>query len=114
MLGAYGPAAEKSLRKKIAALGATLAPPQEERLDAVRAIAAKHLTGYELRLDIGEVDAEGAVKVDLLVVTYPERAMRGSWGAKASGAPPADLLEPLLDRAFGNVAKDLHWEQPSP
>jgi tetratricopeptide (TPR) repeat protein len=98
------------LHEKLSSLGAAFAPVEEERQAAVSVIKARKLKGYELRVKVKPGEAEGSLKVDMLVMSYPEQALKGSWSVKASGAKQEALVKAMLARLIDDAALDLEWK----
>ncbi|MBL8921870.1 MAG: tetratricopeptide repeat protein [Myxococcaceae bacterium] len=105
-----GQLAEQSLRAKLEALGAELAPAGEDKKAAVSVIKARHLKGYQVKLQVLPGETETGLKVQLMVLSYPEQALKGSWSVKAPKGKPEKLVPLLVARAVDDVAGDLDWK----
>jgi tetratricopeptide (TPR) repeat protein len=101
--------ADTVLHDKLATLGAQFAPTGETKGDAVGVIKTRKLKGYELRVKLTPAEAEG-LKVEMLVMSYPEQALKGSWSVKASGAKPEVLVRAMVARVVDDAANDLDWK----
>ena len=99
------------LHTKLTALGARLAPPHEDKPAALALIRANNLQGYELRLQVLPGAAQKSLKVQLLVMSYPEHASRGNWSVTASGAKPEALIKAMVPRVLEDAAGDLGWKE---
>lgn len=98
------------LHDKLASMGATFAPPNEDKKAAVAAIKAKSLKAYQLRVQVTP-SADGAgLKVDMLVMSYPEQALKGNWTVKASGKKQESLIKAMVARVVDDAAGDLDWK----
>lgn len=102
--------AEKLMRDKLSALGASFAPPNEDKKAAASVIKAKKLQGYQLRLQLLPGSSEKGLKVEALIMTYPEQALKGSWNVKAAGAKPETLIKAMVPRVIDDVATELEWK----
>lgn len=101
--------ADEAMRAKLASLGAALAPAGEDKKAALGVIKAKHLKGYQVQLQVAPHE-EAGLKVQLMVLSYPEQALKGSWSVKAAKGKPEKLIPLLIARAVDDVAGDLDWK----
>ena len=108
--GDLSPLVEKLLRAKLEALGAAFAPDGEDKKTALSAIKANHLKGFQLGVTLEAGEAPGSMKVQLLVMSYPEQALKGSWSVKASGGKPEKLVTAMVNRVVDDAAGDLDWK----
>lgn len=104
------PLVEKLLRAKLESLGASFAPEGEDKKTALAAIKANHLKGFQLGVTLEAGEAPGSMKVQLLVMSYPEQALKGSWSVKASGGKPDKLVTAMVNRVVDDAAGDLDWK----
>lgn len=104
------PLVEKLLHTKLEALGASFAPEGEDKKTALAAIKANHLKGFQLGVTLEAGEAPGSMKVQLLVMSYPEQALKGSWSVKASGGRPDKLVAAMVNRVVDDAAGDLDWK----
>lgn len=104
------PLVEKLMHTKLEALGAAFAPEGEDKKTALAAIKANHLKGFQLGVTLEAGDAPGSMKVQLLVMSYPEQALKGSWSVKASGGKPEKLVAAMVNRVVDDAAGDLDWK----
>lgn len=105
-----GQLAEASLRSKLETLGAEFAPAGEDKKAAVSMIRDRHLKGYQVKLQVLPGETEAGLKVQLMVLSYPEQALKGSWSVKAPKGKPEKLIPLLVARAVDDVAGDLDWK----
>lgn len=105
-----GPLAEKELHDKLAAFGAAFAPGGEDKKAAIGVIKAKSLKGYQLKLALTPGANEKALEVNLLVMSYPEQALKGNWSVKASGGKQEKLIHAMVWRVVDDAAGDLDWK----
>lgn len=105
-----GPLAEKELHDKLAAFGVAFAPDQEDKKAAVGVIKTKGLKGYQLKLALTPGANEKALEVNLLVMSYPEQALKGNWSVKASGGKQEKLIHAMVWRVVDDAAGDLDWK----
>lgn len=108
--GDLSPLVEKLLHTKLEALGASFAPEGEDKKTALAAIKANHLKGFQLGVTLEAGEAPGSMKVQLLVMSYPEQALKGSWSVKASGGKPEKLVTAMVNRVVDDAAGDLDWK----
>lgn len=102
--------ADKALHTKLDAFAATYAPNDEEKKAALAAMKANHFKGYELRLSLEPGEAANILKVQLLVMSYPEHALKGNWSVKAAGGKQEKLITVLVNRVVDDAAGDLEWK----
>jgi HEAT repeats len=102
--------ASKLTREKLGSLGAAFAPAGETRAQASVAVKAKKLKGYLLKLNLLPSGGTG-LKLEMLVLTYPEQALQGTWNVKAGGSTQYDkLLKVMVPRIVDDAATDLEWK----
>lgn len=102
--------AETLLREQLTEMGAYFAPEHEDRKVAQALIKSKRLKGYQLRLQLLPGSTEKGLKVEMLIMTYPEQALQGSWNVKASGGKPEALIKAMVPRVVEDAAGDLNWK----
>jgi HEAT repeats len=103
--------AEAVLRDKLAGrFHAALAPANEERRAAVALVKARQLRAFQLRLQLLPGSTERALTVEMLVMTYPEQSLRGTWNVKAAGGKPESLIKAMVPRVLDDAAADLEWK----
>lgn len=102
--------ADSLLRQTLAELGASFAPEGEDRKAAQMLIKSKKLKGFQLRLQLLPGSSEKGLKVEMLIMTYPEQALQGSWNVKASGGKPEALIKAMVPRVVEDAAGDLNWK----
>ncbi|MEW5740666.1 MAG: hypothetical protein AB1938_17190 [Myxococcota bacterium] len=105
-----GKQADSELKDKLTALGATFAPAGEDKKAALSVIKAKHLKGYQLRMQLAEGEGGKGLKVELLVMSYPEQALKGNWTVKAAGGKQEKLIHAMVGRVVDDAAGDLDWK----
>lgn len=98
------------LRETLTGLGAAFAPEAEDRKAAQALIKLKKLKGYQLRLQLLPGATSTALKVEMLIMTYPEQALQGSWNVKASGGDTEALIRAMVPRVVEDAADDLNWK----
>jgi hypothetical protein len=101
--------ADDLLRQKLSSIGATFAPQGESKPQAATLIKAKKLRGYLLRVNLLP-SASNGLKLEILVMTYPEQSLQGSWNVKASGAKYENLLKAMVPRVIEDASEDLEWK----
>ena len=97
------------LKQKLTSIGATFAPQGESKPQAATLIKAKKLRGYLLRVNLLP-NASNGLKLEILVMTYPEQSLQGSWNVKASGAKYESLLKVMVPRVIDDASQDLEWK----
>jgi len=100
--------AEARLRRKLASLGALLAPADESRAGAKSVLKKRRLKGYRLSAEV-HPGPGGGLRLALVCMTYPEQSLLGQVEVKASGARPAELLKALAPRAVDEAAQTFEW-----
>ncbi|MCC6332788.1 MAG: hypothetical protein IT380_02225 [Myxococcales bacterium] len=104
-----GKLADGELREKLVSLGAAFAPAGEDLKAALGVIKARHLKGYQLRMQVAEGEGGKGLKVELLVMSYPEQALKGNWTVKAAGGKQEKLVHAVVGRVVDDAAGDLDW-----
>lgn len=102
--------AEQLLRKHLSTMGG-LAPAGETKAEAVNVIRTKQLRGFRIRPQLSLTATKG-LKLDVLVMTYPDQALKGQFNVKASGAEHGALLKVMVPRVIEDAAEDLDWKTP--
>ncbi|MFZ5446205.1 MAG: HEAT repeat domain-containing protein [Myxococcota bacterium] len=102
--------AEKVMREKLNGYGANFAPPNEDKKSAASLIRAKKLKGYQLRMQLLPGSTEKGLKVEMLIMSYPEQALKGTWNVKAAGGKPESLIKAMVPRVVDDAAADLEWK----
>ena len=97
------------LKQKLTSIGASFAPPGESKPQAQMVIKARKLRGYLLRVNLLPNTGNG-LKLEILVMTYPEQSLQGSWNVKASGAKYESLLKVMVPRVIDDASEDLEWK----
>jgi hypothetical protein len=101
--------ADELLRQKLSSMGASFAPTGETKPAASTLIKAKKLRGYLLRVNLLP-NASNGLKLEILVMTYPEQSLQGSWNVKASGGKYESLLKVMVPRVIDDASEDLEWK----
>lgn len=103
--------ADGALRDKLGSLGASFAPAAEEKKAALALIKSRSLKGYQLRVQLAAGEAGKGLAVDMLVMTYPERSLKGSWTVKGAGGKSQEgLVKAMVARVVEDAASDLDWK----
>lgn len=103
--------AEKVLREKLAAaFNAALAPPNEDKKSAAALVKSRNLKAFQVRLKLLPGSTDKGLKVEMLVMTYPEQSLKGSWNVKAAGGKPESLIKAMVPRVLDDAAADLEWK----
>jgi hypothetical protein len=97
------------LKQKLTSIGASFAPQGESKPQAQTVIKAKKLRGFLLRVNLLP-NATNGLKLEILVMTYPEQSLQGSWNVKASGAKYESLLKVMVPRVIDDASEDLEWK----
>ncbi|MHB8874945.1 MAG: HEAT repeat domain-containing protein [Myxococcaceae bacterium] len=102
--------ADTLLRAQLTKMGASFAPPGEDKSAALSLIRSRKLKGWQLRLQVLPHD-KGGIKVSLLCMTYPDQSLKGDYSVKASGAKPPELLKLMVPKVVDDAADDLEWSK---
>jgi tetratricopeptide (TPR) repeat protein len=105
---AVGQLGASVLHDRLSTFGASFAPVSEEKDTARALIKSKGLRAYELRVKLLPVSDAG-LKVEMLVMTYPEQALNGTWSVKATGKKQESLVKAMVARVLDDAAGDLEW-----
>ncbi len=103
--------AEQLLRQKLTGIGGVMAPAGESKAAAMALVKAKKLRGYLLRPALTPEGSNG-LKLEILVMTYPDQALRGSFNVKAKGGAKEKLLKLMVPRVIDDAADELQWKEP--
>lgn len=102
--------ADKLMRDKLSNYGANIAPMNEDKKSAASLIRVKKLKGYQLRMQLLPGSSEKGLKVEMLIMSYPEQALKGTWNVKAAGGKPESLIKAMVPRVLDDAANDLEWK----
>lgn len=101
--------AEARMRRKLAQMGALLAPARESKA-AAQGLLRKHgIHGYQLQAEIHETES-GGLRVTMVCIGYPDQALLGDVELQASGAKPEELLKALAPRIIQEAADTFDWD----
>ncbi len=101
--------AEQTMKAKLSALGASIAPRNEDKRSALSLIAARKLKGFQIRMQLLPGASERGLKVEMLIMSYPEQSLKGTWNVKAAGGKPENLIRAMIPRVLDDAANDLEW-----
>jgi HEAT repeats len=96
-------------QKLIESFKATFAPSNEEKKAASALIKVRKLKAFQLRLQLLPGPTEQSLKVEMLILSYPDQSLKGSWNAKATGGKPEALIKAMVPRVLDDAAADLEW-----
>lgn len=102
--------ADRSLREKVTAMKAVVAPLVEDQRQVASFVRARNLRAYQLRLQLAPGATERGLRVELLILTYPDQSLKGSWNVKAGGGKPESLVRLMVPRVVDDAATDLEWK----
>jgi hypothetical protein len=99
--------AESLIRDKVMSMGATIVPP----LDPKVAAGAKNApAGWQLRPNLGP-NGDTGLKLEILILTYPDLALRCQVKVGAKGGKPEAQLKALVPKAVSDGASECEWKQ---
>jgi hypothetical protein len=104
--------ADGLLKSHLSTMGATFAPAGEEKKAAQALIKSRALRGFQVRMQLAPGEKDKQLKVEMLIMTYPEQALQGSWNVKASGGKPESLIKAMVPKVIDDAAGDLNWKSP--
>lgn len=102
--------AERIMHEKLDGYGANFAPPNEDKKSAASLIRARKLKGFQLRMQLLPGTTEKGLKIEMLIMSYPEQALKGTWNVKAAGGKPESLIKAMVPRVLEDAAADLEWK----
>lgn len=102
--------ADQLMRDKLSDLGAHFAPANEDKKSAASLIRVKKLKGYQLRMQLLPGSSDKGLKVEMLIMSYPEQTLKGTWNVKAAGGKPESLIKAMVPRVLDDAASDLEWK----
>jgi HEAT repeat protein len=97
------------LKKELAGMGATLAPEGETDSQASAAISKGNFKGYLLQANLKPNGSTG-LKLEILIMTYPGKALQGTWNVKAAGGKHEAQLKAMVPKVVTDAAYDLDWK----
>lgn len=101
--------AEARMRRKLAQMGALLAPARESKAAAQGLLRKLGIHGYQLQAEIHETES-GGLRVTMVCIGYPDQALLGDVELQASGAKPEELLKALAPRIIQEAADTFDWD----
>ena len=102
--------ADKLMREKLFSMGAKIAPQNEDKKSAASLIRARKLKGFQLRMQLLPGTTDKGLKVEMLIMSYPEQALKGSWSVKGAGGKQESLIKAMVPRVVEDAAKELEWK----
>lgn len=102
--------AEQLMREKLTSMRASIAPTEEDKKTAANLIRTKKLKGFQLRMQLLPGATEKGLKIEMLIMSYPDQALKGTWNVKASGGKPESLIRAMVPRVLDDAANDLEWK----
>lgn len=97
-------------REKLSALGASFAPAGETKAQAIKLLRTTKMKGYRLQMQV-QPTSSGGLRIELMVLTYPENSLQGSWSVKASGPKYESLIKVMVPRVIDDAARELNWSK---
>lgn len=101
--------ARELLKKELASMGASVAPDGETESQAKVAISKGNFKGYLMRANLKTNGASG-LKLEILIMTYPDKALQGTWNVKAAGGKHDAQLKAMVPKVVNDAAYDLEWK----
>ncbi|HEX8826184.1 MAG TPA: HEAT repeat domain-containing protein [Archangium sp.] len=101
---------EARMRRKLAQMGALLAPEKEAEKAAKGVLATHKLQGYRLLTEI-RPGPQGGLKLSVMGLRYPGKQLIGAVEVQASGAEPGELLTALAPQAIEEAASSFGWKK---
>jgi len=99
---------EQRFARTLTRAGARLAPRGEGKA-AAKGVLKKHgIPGYLLLAEVHPTSGDG-LRITVVCLRYPDRALLGQVEVRASGAEPAELLKVLVPRAVEEAADTFEW-----
>jgi HEAT repeats len=99
---------DKLMREKLKTLGAGFSPQGEDKKSAMSLVKNRQLKGYALRLQM--LPHGAGLKIEMLVMTYPDNNLTGTFNVKAAGAKHETLLKVMVPRIVDDAAAELQWK----
>ncbi len=100
--------ADNRLRAKLTALGSLFAPHGESLASAKQTIQKKRLKAYLLMPALVSLP-NGGLQLNILCLTYPERAILGEVNVRAAGGHSDDLIRAIAPKVIEEVAMTFDW-----
>ena len=54
--------------------------------------------------------SDKGLKVEMLIMSYPDQALKGSWSVNAAGGKQEKLIKAMVPRVVDDAAKELEWK----
>lgn len=100
--------ADNRLRAKLSMLGSLFAPNGETNASAKQTIQKKRLKAYLLMPAFVSLP-NGGLQLNILCLTYPERAILGEVNVRAAGGRSDDLIRAIAPKVIEEVASTFDW-----
>jgi HEAT repeat protein len=101
--------AAQLLRQKLTGMGGVIAPAGESKSVAAALVKNKKLRAFLLRPAV--MPDGGGLKFEILVMTYPDQALQGSFNVRGKGGKPDKLLKAMVPRVVDDAADELKWKE---
>jgi hypothetical protein len=96
------------LKRKVSEMG-TLAPEGESEAQANAVISKNGFKGFLLKTNLKSNGSSG-LKLEILIMTYPGKALQGTWNVKAAGGKYEAQLKAMVPKVVNDAAEDLDWK----
>lgn len=100
--------ADKLVRDKLKGMGAGFSPQGEDKKVAGQLVKSRKLTGVLLKVKL--LPNGPGLKIEMLVMTYPDQELKATYNVKASGASHEALLKAMVPRVVDDAARDQEWK----
>jgi hypothetical protein len=97
------------LKTELAKVGATIAPEGETESQAKVVVKSGGYNGYLLNATLRPNGASG-LKLEILIMTWPAKALQGNWNVKAAGGKHEAQLKAMVPKVVTDAAYDLDWK----
>jgi hypothetical protein len=101
--------ADNRFRAKLTALGSLLAPTGESQASAKQTIQRRRLKKAYLLMPAFVSLPNGGLQINVLCLTYPERAILGEVNVRAAGGKSDDLIRAIVPKVIEEVASTFEW-----
>lgn len=101
---------EARMRRKLAQMGAMVAPARENKAAAQGVLRKYGVRGFRLQAEIHDTES-GGLQVTMACISYPDQTLLGDVELHAGGgAKPEDLLKVLAPRIIEEAADTFEWD----
>jgi hypothetical protein len=97
------------MQKKLTSMGLAVAAPGWDPAATSTMVKSKKLKGWWLKVTV-KPNTNNGLKFDLLALTYPDQAIKGSVNVKAPGGPKKEaLINAIVPKLIDDASDEFEW-----